>query len=503
MADNLANTLSKNPEMHPNDNLSGPSETQNVFYNVLPKQRAVGPLINSLDDQTGAKVVSSPSSETPFQLSDATVAAGWPVLPRRAIIAGAIVILVMILGIVGFMLYRNRQKAEPAPEQTPPANTASPETQNPPATSQVEGVTTPRDWQQRFFNNEICQTAAACGDAADPDHDGLTNLEEYTYSADPNNADSDGDGLADGDEVHVFGGSPLNKRTANNANYNDANNAAGGYNPQNNKVYTDQELIDVKSKVKQFGLHQPTISALGENALTRYDFVESSGTSNPSSAPQVNLPSSLDRSPQAVLDRDTQRLTTVRKVGAALIKYKNDHKGFPKSADFLSMVNEIRPYLTVATNPVDPVNISPFVYGYLISQTAQDFTIAYYSESQNQLIKFTAPDAEKSASLENANLNDDERVRDLESLKSALLIYSEAHRPVNANINFVFPPVKSYKTELSPKYLTAIPTDPKTGKDYEYTVSQQFDSFTLKAILDNPPTGTTGYQCTQEQCQNF
>ncbi len=35
----------------------------------------------------------------------------------------------------------------------------------------------------------------------DPDHDGLTNLEEYQNGTDPNNADSDGDGITDGGEV--------------------------------------------------------------------------------------------------------------------------------------------------------------------------------------------------------------------------------------------------------------------------------------------------------------
>jgi 6-phosphogluconolactonase (cycloisomerase 2 family) len=47
----------------------------------------------------------------------------------------------------------------------------------------------------------------------DPDHDGLTNLEEYQHGTDPNNSDTDGDGLSDGDEVHKYHTDPLNPDT--------------------------------------------------------------------------------------------------------------------------------------------------------------------------------------------------------------------------------------------------------------------------------------------------
>ena len=47
----------------------------------------------------------------------------------------------------------------------------------------------------------------------DPDHDGLTNLEEFQHGTDPNNPDTDGDGVSDGDEVHKFHTDPLNPDT--------------------------------------------------------------------------------------------------------------------------------------------------------------------------------------------------------------------------------------------------------------------------------------------------
>jgi len=56
-------------------------------------------------------------------------------------------------------------------------------------------------------------TLAACD--SDIDGDGLSNAEERALGTDPRNADSDGDGLADGVEVNVAGTDPLNPDTDN------------------------------------------------------------------------------------------------------------------------------------------------------------------------------------------------------------------------------------------------------------------------------------------------
>jgi len=43
----------------------------------------------------------------------------------------------------------------------------------------------------------------------DPDHDGLTNLQEFQNGTDPNNPDTDGDGLTDGQEVLIYHTNPV------------------------------------------------------------------------------------------------------------------------------------------------------------------------------------------------------------------------------------------------------------------------------------------------------
>lgn len=57
-------------------------------------------------------------------------------------------------------------------------------------------------WEIANFGN-LNQTGAG-----DPDQDGLTNLQENTLGTDPNNADTDGDGLTDGAEVNTHQTNP-------------------------------------------------------------------------------------------------------------------------------------------------------------------------------------------------------------------------------------------------------------------------------------------------------
>ena len=78
----------------------------------------------------------------------------------------------------------------------------------------------PAAWLAQYFGPGYASNPDA-GVNADPDHDGLTNLEEYQHGTDPTNPDTDGDGLSDYAEVMIYGTDPSNAHTFNPAK-NDA-----------------------------------------------------------------------------------------------------------------------------------------------------------------------------------------------------------------------------------------------------------------------------------------
>lgn len=359
---------------------------------------------------------------------------------------------------------------------------------------QVPEVTTDAEWLGKFFGSETCTELALCGDKADPDRDGLDNLSEFNAGTDPNNPDSDSDGIADGDEINIFFTEPLLSRTYRDGNYTDLDFVKGGYDISNNQPYTNERLFDVKSKIKQFGLHQPTLSSLGPLSFQLYEFTDPN---------QPALPADLDLSPEAKLDRDSQRQATIKKVGAALLKYREDKKSFPPTDDFVVMADMIRSYNTVATNYNDPINIQPYVYGYQSTNNNSDFTLSYYSETQNQLIKYFAKTAEDDAAKEDTKVYDDQRKLDLENLQQALLVYSTTQLDPASEKQYVFPSAENLKSALIPRYILTMPTDPISKQDYVYEVGPTFESFTIRAALQNPETGTTGYLCNQVECKTY
>jgi hypothetical protein len=87
----------------------------------------------------------------------------------------------------------------------------------------------PDAWELQHFG------ATGQNPNADPDHDGLTNLQEYQLGTDPLNADSDGDGMYDGIEVY-YGMNPAVSNNFSVVPFSDdfESEGAGSINGQNN-----------------------------------------------------------------------------------------------------------------------------------------------------------------------------------------------------------------------------------------------------------------------------
>jgi len=122
---------------------------------------------------------------------------------------------------------------------------------------------------QQYFAKEVCDDPNTCGDTADPDHDGLSNYEEFVAGVKPTDADTDTDGIADGDEVNVYGTNPKEKYTDTRAiakqnDFNDGASIKNGYDPLTPGVkFTDTKISVIQVKITQYQLHAPTTLTLG------------------------------------------------------------------------------------------------------------------------------------------------------------------------------------------------------------------------------------------------
>ncbi len=506
MNEEQTNNLNPKPQ-NPPENKPAKAEAENddlLYFNVAPKtslkDQIIGPSINSNSvPKINSQEQPQNNTQTPLQINSEP---GFFTKNKFFVI---VVLALIILAPIGYFLINkfgtsDYQKSDIVINP----NLANDLTQkNLAADAKFK---TPEEWRKKFFQS--CIDEKTCGDSADPDYDGLTNLEESNLQTDPNNADSDSDGIADGDEVHVFSTDPINLHSGN-PKYTDAEDIKNSY--SKGVKMTPEQIKDIGNKAKSLTVHEPTLKTLGDVLEKVYGYVKppqdtvNTSTSTPANATSTQAtgsPASIfEQTPEAKQDRDAQRTNTVKTYEIALIKYQADHSEFPKTANFLDMHTAVKPYLKIATNPLDPINKDQYVYSYALNPKGTDFTLSFYSESAGQLIKKHLADAKKDKMADEAAIFDDQRKTDLANIQSALLLYSNAN--ISGKQEYVFPTIEKYKTELVPKYLSAVPKDPKTNKDYEYRPSDKFDTFTLKTVLDAPASGTTGYVCNQIECLNY
>ncbi len=407
----------------------------------------------------------------------------------------------MILLGSGIYAYTRLSKKSPAPipaSQTAgsgeiPGSGNSPGAGSSPNSSQTPSVQSqiPSSWLQKYFGETVCADQNVCGDNADPDHDGLTNLEEYKLGTDPNNPDSSGSGIADGDKVHVFNLDPLSDHTAGILKYTDAGDLKYKYNSRTHQPFTAEDLAKIAANIKQYGLHEPTIMTLGPDLV---NFYTNGG----------GVAAGGNSSPTEELNRDTQRADTIKQISFALIKYQQSNGSYPDTNDFTTMIADIQPILSAgrAINTTDPLNTPPYIYGYQSVNSGADFKLSYFSETQNQEIDIDAAEALQEYSKDQEDQHDAQRQNDLQQIANALELYSNDNANPADPSQKVFPSETSWKEAIS-KYLSPIPVDPKTDQDYTYTVSPDNTRFAIQAVLEDPPTGDKGYVCSQDGCTYY
>lgn len=363
-----------------------------------------------------------------------------------------------------------------------------------PAATEPVGGQSDAAWRTKYFGSADC---AECADAADPDRDGAANGVEFSAGTDPKNADTDGDGLADGDEVAVFLCDPVNKHTAKNTAYTDADYMKGGwdcvFDPAGDIRLGDARKKQISEKIKQLQLHEPTLTTLGA-AAAQFGLPVSTPTAAESAA-------AGSTSPEMKLEHDTERVTTIKKVAAALVSYKQQLGAYPQVSSFSEMAQKIKPFLGESVSVVDPVNVKPMTYEYQLNQTGSSFLLTYYSETQQQIVRYTESKALLEGGAEDAKTRDAQRTKDLDKIRAALLIYSTA--TASGSEVFAFPIPSQIEAKLAPQYIPSVPRDPLTKQLYPYEISDDGATFTLKAIFERPAVGKTGYLCNQEECRSY
>ncbi|MDP2896618.1 MAG: right-handed parallel beta-helix repeat-containing protein [bacterium] len=106
-----------------------------------------------------------------------------------------------------------------------------------PTSADTDGDEMPDGWEVANGLNALADDARS-----DADRDGLTNLQEYQRGTDPENEDTDADGLKDGKEVYLHGTDPL-KRDTDGDGKNDGEEVFARTNPLDEKSLF--EIVDV------------------------------------------------------------------------------------------------------------------------------------------------------------------------------------------------------------------------------------------------------------------
>ena len=167
----------------------------------------------------------APPAVPPASSETVPDAMGGYAMKRPSFIKELLIAIVVIAGVVllagaVWTVYR-RLRGSPARPSPLPSLTAAPEPVAPDTTVPAPATTSGRG---------SVDEKVLFGDSIDSDNDGLTDEEERRLGTDPHNWDTDGDGLSDGDEAHIWHTNPLNPDTDGDG-YPDGVEVKNGFNP--------------------------------------------------------------------------------------------------------------------------------------------------------------------------------------------------------------------------------------------------------------------------------
>jgi hypothetical protein len=136
----------------------------------------------------------------------------------------------------------------------------------------------PLSWVSEKFNNNDtdangnCLNENTCGESADPDDDGLSNIDEYNYNTDPIDEDSDNDGISDGNEVYVYFSHPRLIDSDDDGDQDDEEIVActDPIVDDTDKISTDRR-DKLAENIEIWSLTEPTISTLQDGEATEDD----------------------------------------------------------------------------------------------------------------------------------------------------------------------------------------------------------------------------------------
>lgn len=234
------------------------SEPEDMFDQVQPVRAPGEPpssIIGNVIGGGAASVTMPPlgSAVMPPVSADAPAEVKPPLIASRKVIIvlGVLLgVLIIVGGAFAVMKFINTTATADLVSETSPLDNAG--TNNtgtlenntgipglpPPPTIVPDGESSVTELQPDQSAPEAASTpnisdrnAANPAATVDTDNDGLTDDEEMAQGTDPNNADSDADGLLDGEEVKTYGTDPLNKDTDGDG-YMDGQEVKNAYNPK-------------------------------------------------------------------------------------------------------------------------------------------------------------------------------------------------------------------------------------------------------------------------------